>query len=72
MNLKEMFFGGWATALIVLVVVNSYDRATIGLPNLEIVLHPNVYAYLTDEHKATLTAKGYIVTPVSQDPDNEE
>ena len=47
------------------VVTNSYDRATNGLPNLEIVLHPNIYAYLTDEHKATLTAKGYIVTSVS-------
>jgi surface protein len=54
------------------VVMNSYDRATNGLPNLEIVLHPNVYAYLTDEHKATLTSKGYVITPVSQDPDNEE
>ena len=46
------------------VVVNSYDRATNGLPTLEIKLHPNVYAYLTDEHKATLTTKGYTVVSV--------
>lgn len=54
------------------IITNSYDRATNGLPTLEIKLHPNVYAYLTDEHKATLTSKGYVITPVSQDPDNEE
>jgi hypothetical protein len=47
------------------VVTNSYDRATNGLSTLEIKLHSNVYAYLTDEHKATLTTKGYTV--VSED-----
>ena len=43
------------------VVNNSYNRATNGLPTLEVKLHSTVYAYLTDEHKATLTAKGYNV-----------
>lgn len=53
------------SALISSIVTHSYDRATNGLPTLEVKLHSTVYAYLTDEHKATLTAKGYIVTPVS-------
>ena len=48
-------------SLIYSLVDYSYDRATNGLPTLEIKLHSNVYAYLTDEHKATLTAKGYNV-----------
>lgn len=62
-NLGDL--SNWAQdSFIQSVVVNSYDRATIGLPNLEIVLHPNVYAYLTDEHKATLTTKGYTVVSV--------
>ena len=43
------------------VVTNSYDRASNGLSTLTINLHANTYAYLTDEHKATLTAKGYDV-----------
>ena len=47
------------------VVTNSYDRATNRLPTLEIRLHSTVYAYLTDEHKATLTTKGYTVTSVN-------
>ena len=31
------------------------------MPTLEVKLHSDVYAHLTDEHKATLTSKGYIV-----------
>jgi surface protein len=54
------------------VVTNSYDRTANGLSTLELLIRNNVYAYLTDEHKAMLTAKGYIITPVSQDPDNME
>jgi surface protein len=46
------------------LVTNSYDRTSNGLSTLEIKLHPNVYAYLTDEHKATLTTKGYTVVSV--------
>jgi surface protein len=60
------------SSLIHSLVDYSYDRATNGLPTLEVKLHSTVYAYLTDEHKATLTSKGYVITPVSQDPDNEE
>lgn len=43
------------------LVTNSYDRATNGLPNITVKLHANTYAYLTDEHKATMVAKGYDV-----------
>ena len=43
------------------VVTNSYDRTANGLSNITIYLHANTYAYLTDEHKASLTAKGYDV-----------
>ena len=46
------------------IITNSYDRAANGLSTLEIKLHPNVYAYLTDEHKATLSSKGYAVASV--------
>lgn len=43
------------------VVTNSYDRTSNGLPNITLQLHANTYAYLTDEHKATMAAKGYDV-----------
>jgi surface protein len=46
------------------VVTNSYDRTANGLANLTLKLHANTYAYLTDEHKATLTTKGYTVVSV--------
>ena len=49
------------------VVTNSYDRATNGLPTLEIKLHSNVYAYLTDEHKDTMQAKGYVIEEAVQE-----
>lgn len=52
------------SALISSIVTNSYNRAANGLPTLEVKLHSTVYAYLTDEHKATLTSKGYTVTSV--------
>lgn len=51
-------------SLINSLVDYSYDRATNGLPTLEVKLHSTVYAYLTDEHKAKLTTKGYTVTSV--------
>ena len=64
-NLGDL--SNWAQdSFIQSVVVNSYDRALYGLSTLEIVLHPNVYAYLTDEHKATLTAKGYTITTAGE------
>lgn len=54
--------GNWAQdSFLQSVVTNSYDRTSNGLPNITIKLHANTYAYLTDEHKATLTAKGYDV-----------
>ena len=43
------------------VVTNSYDRTANGLATLELKIHAKVYAYLTDEHKATLAAKGYTI-----------
>lgn len=43
------------------VVTNSYDRTANGLATLELKIHAKVYAYLTDDHKATLAAKGYTV-----------
>ena len=58
--MKKVFYDSFIQS----VVINSYDRATNGLPTLEVKLHSTVYAYLTDEHKATLTTKGYTVTSV--------
>ena len=43
------------------LVLNSYDRAGNGLPSFTVKLHPNAYARLTDDHKATMTAKGYVI-----------
>ena len=43
------------------LVTNSYDRTANGLANITLKLHTNTYAHLTDEHKATLTSKGYNV-----------
>lgn len=46
------------------LVTNSYDRTSNGLPNISIKLHANTYAYMTDEHKATMEAKGYVIEVV--------
>ena len=57
--------GKWEeSSFIQSIVTNSYDRTANGLPNITINLHANTYAYLTDEHKASLTAKGYNVASV--------
>ena len=54
--------GNWSQgSFIQSVITNSYDRTSNGLQNITINLHANTYAYLTDEHKASLTAKGYNV-----------
>ena len=50
-----------AESAISSLVTNSYDRTTNGLVNLTLKLHANTYAYLTDDHKATMTAKGYVI-----------
>ena len=43
------------------LVTNSYDRATAGLNTLTLQLSANTKAALTDEQKATITAKGYTI-----------
>ena len=43
------------------LVTNSYDRATAGLSTMTIELSANTKAALTDEQKATITAKGYTI-----------
>jgi hypothetical protein len=53
-----------AESAISSLVTNSYDRTANGLANITLKLHANTYAYLTDEHKATLTTKGYTVVSV--------
>lgn len=54
------------------VVEDSYPRSYNGLPTLELLINREVYKYLTDAHKSTLESKGYIVTSVTQDPNNPE
>ena len=44
------------------LVTNSYDRATAGLKTMTLQLSANTKAALTDEQKATITAKGYTIT----------
>lgn len=56
--------------LIQSLVTNSYDRTANGLPNMEVKLNVYThYTWLTDEHKATLAAKGYTV--VAEESDSE-
>ena len=43
------------------LVTNSYDRATAGLNTMTLQLSANTKATLTDEQKATITAKGYTI-----------
>lgn len=43
------------------LVTNSYDRATAGLSTMTLQLSDNTKAALTDEQKATITAKGYTI-----------
>ena len=43
------------------LVTNSYDRATAGLKTMTLQLSANTKAALTDEQKATITAKGYTI-----------
>lgn len=43
------------------LVTNSYDRATAGLSTMTLQLSANTKASLTDEQKATITAKGYTI-----------
>ena len=43
------------------LVTNSYDRATAGLSTMTLKLSDNTKAALTDEQKATITAKGYTI-----------
>ena len=43
------------------LVTNSYDRAAAGLSVMTLKLHANTKAALTDEQKATITAKGYTI-----------
>lgn len=43
------------------LVTNSYDRATAGLNTMTLQLSTETKAALTDEQKATITAKGYTI-----------
>ena len=43
------------------LVTNSYDRVTAGLSTMTLELSANTKAALTDEQKATITAKGYTI-----------
>ena len=43
------------------LVTNSYNRATAGLKTMTLKLSANTKAALTDEQKATITAKGYTI-----------
>ena len=49
------------------LVTNSYDRASNGLPTLNLFVSQNVYDYLTDDHKAILTQKGYTISASDYD-----
>ena len=43
------------------LVTNSYNRVAAGINTLTLKLHANTKAALTDEQKATITAKGYTI-----------
>ena len=43
------------------LVTNSYDRKSAGLNTMTLQLSTNTKAALTDEQKATITAKGYTI-----------
>ena len=43
------------------LVTNSYDRKTAGLNTVTLKLSANTKAALTNEQKATITAKGYTI-----------
>lgn len=49
------------------LVTNSYDRASNGLSTLNLFVSQNVYDYLTDDHKAILTQKGYTISASDYD-----
>ena len=49
------------------LVTNSYDRASNGLPTLNLFVAQSVYDYLTDAHKETLTQKGYTISASDYD-----
>lgn len=49
------------------LVTNSYDRASNGLSTLNLFVSQNVYDYLTDDHKAILTQKGYTIAASDYD-----
>lgn len=60
--------GSWSSeSAIQSLVTNSYDRASNGLPTLNLFVSQNVYDYLTDDHKAILTQKGYTISASDYD-----
>lgn len=48
-------------SVVTSLVTNSYDRIANGLPEINLSLSSQTMAVLTDEHKATIAAKGYIL-----------
>ena len=56
------YLAKWTNDTVVTsLVTNSYDRATAGLKTMTLQLSANTKAALTDEQKATITAKGYTI-----------
>jgi hypothetical protein len=64
-NLTSFYFDhqdNWTDeSVITSLVTNSYDRTANGLPVMTLTLSDATKAVLTEEHIATITAKGYIV-----------
>lgn len=61
-NVDFSYLAKWTNDTVVTsLVTNSYDRATAGLKTMTLQLSANTKAALTDEQKATITAKGYTI-----------
>lgn len=48
-------------SVVTSLVTNSYDRIANGLPEINILLSSATMAILTDEHKAVMATKGYVL-----------
>ena len=48
-------------SVVTSLVTNSYDRIANGLPEINILLSNATMAILTDEHKAVMATKGYVL-----------
>lgn len=54
-------------SLVDTLITHSYDRTAAGMPSVPLTLHRKVAARLSEEEKATITAKGFTITIYAYD-----